>query len=158
MATQIVVRRNPTRAVSLMEPIYRPVSWLDEVEHMVNDVWETWTPVVYSRGTYPPIDMFERKNELVVRMELPGIRKEDIGVSLEGDNLIITAEKKPEEESKDFTFYACERCFGDYSRSVSLPFPVEADKTTATFENGLLEIRLPKAEEARSKHIDVKVI
>ena len=71
--------------------------------------------------------------------------------------LTIKAEKKQEEVVEETTYYARERSFGQYSRSISLPFHVDADKTSATFKNGLLEIRLPKAEESKSKHIEVKV-
>ena len=85
-----------------------------------------------------------------------GIKKEDIGISLEGGCLIIKAEKKQEEVVKEATYYSNKRCFGDYFRSVNLPFPVDAEKVSSTLENGLLEIRLPKAEEAKSKRIEVK--
>ena len=155
--TAVVVRTSPSRALTVTEPVYRPLSLFNEMERIASELWESPTPVSYRTGLYPPVDMFEHKDELVMRVELPGIRKEDIGVHLEGDILNITADKKPEEVSKDATYYASERCFGDYSRSVSLPFPVNTDKVTATFENGLLDIRLPKAEEAKGKKIEVKV-
>ncbi len=154
--TAITVRRNPSRTLTVVEPLYRPMSFLDEIERLASDVWESSTPVVYDH-MHPRLDMFEEKDDLVVRAELPGIKKEDIDVSLEGDCLNIKAEKKQEELSEESSYYTSERCFGDYSRSISLPFPVNGDKISATFENGLLEIRLPKAEEAKAKHIEIKV-
>ena len=81
----------------------------------------------------------------------------ELGISLEKDCLTVKAEKKQEEVPEGANFYSCERCFGDYSRSIPLPFRVDAERVSASFENGLLEIRLPKAEEARAKHIEVKV-
>ncbi len=153
----INVRRSPSRALTVMEPIYRPMSLLEDIGRFASDIWESWTPVVYGTHMHPRLDMFELKDELVMRAELPGIRKEDIDISLENGCLNIKAEKKQEEIPENATYYTCERCFGQYSRSVSLPFNVDADKISAIFENGMLEIRLPKAEEAKAKHIEVKV-
>lgn len=155
--TVITVRRTPNRALTMAEPFYRPMSLLDDIERFVSDVWDSGTPTDYSTYMRPRLDMYEEKDELVMRAELSGIRKEDISISFENGCLTIKAEKKQPEMSEDAAVYACERCFGTYSRSVSLPFPIEADKASATFENGLLEIRLPKAEEAKAKHIEVKV-
>lgn len=151
----ITVRRSPSRALTTMESVYRPMSLLDEIDRFANEVWES--PVICSTDMYPFLDMYEVKDELVMKAELPGIKKEDIDVSFEGDCLTIKAEKKQEEVPEDATLYSCERCSGTYSRTVSLPFPVNAEKVSATFENGLLEIRLPKAEEAKAKHIEIKV-
>jgi HSP20 family protein len=103
------------------------------------------------------MDMYEHKDELVMRVELPGVKKEDIDVSLEGDELTIGVEKKREEVAEEACYYCCERSFGHYSRTISLPFPVDADKISSTFENGLLAVKLPKAEAAKAKHIEVKV-
>ncbi len=150
----ITIRRSPNLALTCVEPT--SMSLLDEIERLASDIWESETPVVYTH-MHPRLDMFEEKDELVMRAELPGMRKEDIDISLENDCLSIKAEKKQEEVSENATYYSCERCFGTYSRSASLPFPVNGDKISATFENGLLEIRLPKAEEAKAKHIEVKV-
>ncbi|MDP2730958.1 MAG: Hsp20/alpha crystallin family protein [Dehalococcoidales bacterium] len=155
--TAITVRRSPSQALTVREPFYRPMSLLDEIERYAGDIWETWPPVVYRTHMHPRLNMFEEKDELVMRAELPGIHKEGIEISLESDCLTIKAEKKQEEVSEDATYYTCERCFGTYSRSVSLPFPIDGDRVSATFENGLLEIRLPKAEEAKARHIEVKV-
>jgi HSP20 family protein len=101
--------------------------------------------------------MYEEKDELVIRTELPGVRKEDLDISIKGDVLSLKAETKQEEVTKERGYYLCERSFGQYSRSVSLPFAVDTSKASATFENGLLEIRLSKAEEAKPKQIEVKV-
>ena len=152
----IIVRRSPNQALTVVEPFYRPMSLLDEIERFVSDVSESCAPVDYSTIIYPRLDIYREKGELIMRAELPGIRKEDIGITLEDGCLTIKAEKKPEKVSKDVTYYSCERCFGDYSRSVSLPFSVDVKKVSATFENGLLEIRVPKAEEVESKRIEIK--
>ena len=102
------------------------------------------------------LDAYEVKDEFIVKAELPGVHKENLDISLDGDMLRIEAQKKAEEETIE-TSYICERDFGRFYRTLSLPFPVDGSKVSASFENGVLEIRLPKAEEAKSKHIEVKV-
>ncbi|MBI2287602.1 MAG: Hsp20/alpha crystallin family protein [Chloroflexi bacterium] len=151
--TAITVRRNLNRPLTVMEPFY-PTSFLEDLERWVGDTWETYTPVDH---IHPRLDMYEGKDEMVVKAELPGITKEDIDISLEGDSLNIKAEKKQESLAEDTTYYSCERYYGQYFRTVTLPYPVDSEKVSSTFENGLLEIRLPKAEEAKAKHIEVKV-
>ncbi len=152
----ITVRTIPTRAL-MEEPLYYPMSLFDDIEGFVSDIWDTWTPAVYDSNVHPRLDMFEIKDELVTRVELPGLKKEDISVKLEDGRLSISAEKKGEKLSEDATYYTSERYFGQYSRTLSLPFPVDSEKISATFENGLLEIRMPKAEEAKAKQIEIKV-
>jgi HSP20 family protein len=152
-----IVRRSPTRALRAWEPFYRPSNLLDEIERMAGEMWGAWRPYTYHTHPTPRMDMYEDKEGLVIKAELPGISKADIDISLEGDILTLKAEKKEEKVAEDTNYYCCERGFGQYSRSVSLPYPVDAEKISATFKNGLLEIRLPKTEEVKGKHIEVKV-
>lgn len=151
-----IMRRSPTMALRMMEPFYRS-SLLDEFDTLARDMWDSWRPVTFSTSFTPRMDMYEDKEGLVVKAEFPGVKKGDLDISLEGDKLTIKAEKKQEKAAEDAEFYTCERHFGQYSRSMSLPFHTDAEQISATFKNGLLEIRLPKAEEAKSKHIEVKV-
>ena len=152
-----IIRISPTRAMTVVEPFYRPMSFLDEFETLARELWDSW-PVGGFRTSFTfGLDMYEEKDELVVKAELPGIKKEHLDISLEGGILAIKAEKEPEAVAEEAAYYHCERSFGQYYRSVSLPFHVDADRVSATFENGLLEIRLPKAAEAKSRHIEVKV-
>jgi HSP20 family protein len=130
--------------------VIRRPSLLDEFEGM----WGTWEP--WTDGHYMRLDVQEIGDELVVKAELPGVTKEGFSVTVDGDVLRIEAEKKAEEEVKEHTYYLCERHFGKFSRALSLPFPVDAGKASATLENGILHIRLPKAEEAKSKRIEIK--
>ena len=130
--------------------VIRRPSLLDEFEGL----WGTWEP--WTDGHYMRLDVQEAGDELVVKAELPGGDKEGFGITVEGDVLRIEAEKKAEKEVKEHTYYLCERHFGKFSRTLSLPFPVDAGKASATLENGVLEIRLPKAEEAKSKRIEIK--
>ena len=105
----------------------------------------------------PALDMFEDKDNLYVRAELPGMKKEDIDLSLHDGSLSISGERKSEEKSKDTEVYRAERFFGRFQRTVSLPTAVATDKVKAQYTDGVLLVTLPKAEEAKPKHIDVNV-
>jgi HSP20 family protein len=126
---------------------------LDDFESMAREFWGSWDGGILEAA--PGMDAYELKDEFVIKAELPGVVKEGLALNIDGDTLRIEAEKK-EEEVKDATYYAKERHFGQYSRLITLPFPVDAEKASAVFEHGVLEIRLPKAEEAKSKRIEVK--
>ncbi len=154
-----IVRRNPSRALTVVEPGYtyfRPLSIVDEVEMLARDFWDTWEPFTSSTEGLP-LDMYEYKDELVMNVELPGFNREDIDISLEGNLLTIKAEKQQADVPEDATHYFCELCYGSYSRSVSLPFPVDATKISTSLDNGVLTIKLSKAAEAKAKHIEIKV-
>jgi HSP20 family protein len=153
----IIIRRNPTRALALMEPFSSPMSLLDEIERLSREMWDSWQPMSALTSLVPSLDMYQDKDKLVIKTELPGVKKKDLDIGLEGDRLTIKAEKKQEKVDKKSTYYSRERSFGHYSRTVQLPAHVDTEKVSATFKKGLLEIRLPKAEEAKSQHIEIKV-
>jgi len=120
-------------------------------------VWRRWRPVIETRGWAPAVDMFDKEDKLVVRAELPGVKKEDIDVSIVGDTLTIRGERKVEEEVKDEDYYCCERAYGSFYRAISLPTDVETSKVEARYKDGVLEVTLPKAKEAKPEKIEVKV-
>jgi HSP20 family protein len=103
------------------------------------------------------LDVHETKDELVIKADLPGIVKDDLHITLEDGTLRIEAEKKEEKTEDGTTWYLKERCFGKYSRLIEMPFRVASEKISATLDKGVLEIKLPKAEEAKPKQIEVKV-
>jgi HSP20 family protein len=152
-----IIRRTPERALTLVSPLYRPARLMEELETMAREMWNTWSPAPFHGGLLQSMDVYREKDDLVVKAELPGTRKKDLDISLEDDVLTIKAEKKQEEVNEDTTYYSSERHFGQFVRSMTLPFHVDEEKITATFKNGLLEIRLPRAEETKSKHIDITV-
>ena len=108
-------------------------------------------------GWIPALDVFEDKDNFVVKAELPGMKKEDITVSLHDGSLSISGERKSEDKYEDAEVYRSERFFGRFQRSVSLPTPVAADKIKAQYKDGILSVILPKTEEAKPKKIDVNV-
>lgn len=100
----------------------------------------------------PSIDMYVDGNELVLKADLPGVRKEDIGIDITGTMLTISGERKREETIKDnCCYYRFERSEGVFSRRFELPEEIDTDKVKTHFENGVLELRIPKTEEAASK-------
>lgn len=140
----------------------------EEMERMMDEMmrWplRPWRrPLIWWRiptqevGWSPPVEMYEKTDRFVVRAELPGMKKEDIDISLVGDTLTISGERKPEADIKDEEYLRCELCYGKFSRSITLPSAVDANKVEATYENGILLITLPKAEEAKPKKIELKV-
>jgi HSP20 family protein len=105
----------------------------------------------------PPCDIYETDREIVVKAELPGLKKEDVLVSVENNVLTIRGERKFAEEVKRENFHRVERSYGEFLRSFTLPAYVDANKTLAEFKDGLLTVTLPKREEAKPKQIEVKV-
>ena len=102
------------------------------------------------------VDMYETDDEVVVKASLPGVKPEEIDISITGNTLTIKGETKAEEEVKEKNYIRRERRYGAFSRSLALPTEVEADKAEAVFENGVLTLILPKAEEVKPKSIKVK--
>jgi HSP20 family protein len=102
------------------------------------------------------VDMYETDEEVVVKTATPGVKPEDIDVSISGDVLTIRGETKAEKKVEKANYIRQERRYGAFSRSLTLPSTVVADKATAEFENGVLILTLPKAEEVKPKTIQVK--
>ncbi len=105
----------------------------------------------------PSIDVYDSDNELMVKADIPGLKKEDIDVSIEDDILTIKGEKKRENEVREENCFRSERFYGSFNRSIELPSKVEWDKATATYKDGVLELKLPKKDEAKIKRISVNV-
>ena len=108
-------------------------------------------------GWTPSIDVSETKDNVVVRAELPGMKREEIELTLHEGTLSISGERKTENKYEDSEIHRSERFFGRFQRSIGLPSPVNADKVKAQYQDGVLTITLPKTEEAKPKQIDVNV-
>jgi HSP20 family protein len=105
----------------------------------------------------PPVDIEETPEEFVLRADLPGVSQKDVKVSLRGDSLTLRGERKAEREQTEGNWRRSERVHGVFERSFTLGAPVRSDKAKATYRDGVLEIRVPKAEEARLREIEVQV-
>ena len=111
----------------------------------------------FLNGWLPTVDLYDDHDLLVLKAELPGMKKEDIDISLHGDVLTLSGERKEEEPLNKAETYRAERFLGRFQRSLTLPFAVDTRKVQASYKDGILTITLPKAEEAKPKQIEVKV-
>ena len=105
----------------------------------------------------PSLDVFEEKDDIVVKADLPGMNKDEIEVTVTENVVTIKGEKKKEEEVKEKDYYRRERSYGSFVRSVELPSEVKSDQIKANFKDGVLEVRMPKTEEAKKKSVSVKI-
>jgi HSP20 family protein len=105
----------------------------------------------------PAVDVYDDKNELVAKVELPGLEKDDIEVNITDQALTVRGERKKEEEVKEDDYYRSERSYGSFSRTVELPTDLAVDKARASFKNGLLEVRIPRTEEAKKKETKISI-
>ncbi len=113
-------------------------------------------PATANRWT-PTTDVLETKDALIVRAELPGINEKDVTVELQNGVLTIAGERKLEEETKDKNYHRLERTYRKFTRSFTLPTNVQPDEIKATFTDGLLELSIPKKEEAKPKKITLDI-
>ncbi len=104
----------------------------------------------------PAVDVKERKNDVVVKAELPEVDAKDVDITVDGDILTIKGERKTEDEKEDENYYYAERSYGSFARSIRLPGAVDEAKTKANYKNGLLTITLPKKAEEKSKRVKVE--
>jgi HSP20 family protein len=105
----------------------------------------------------PAVDVQETEKEYLVKADLPDVRKEDVKVGIEDGVLTLEGERKQEKEEKGKKFHRVERVYGKFVRRLALPMEVDAQKVAAEFKDGVLNVRLPKAESAKPRAIDVKV-
>lgn len=154
------------KAVAPWRPFMDLTRWESEMDRMMEDFFgrrvRPWRPDRWFRGDElavraPAVDLFEEKDDIVIKAELPGLEKENIEVNLTDNILTIKGEKKRAEEVKEENYYRCGRAYGSFLRNIELPKAVHADKVKASFKNGILEVRVAKTEEAKSKEIKVKV-
>jgi len=105
----------------------------------------------------PSVDIFEEGDDVIVKAELPGMSKEDIHVTLTEDTLTVSGEKKKEERVEKKDYHRLERSYGSFRRSFTLPGEVQNEKAAARFKDGVLEIRVPKSEEAKKKEKKIMI-
>jgi HSP20 family protein len=110
-----------------------------------------------ARRWVPAMDLVETEDHFVLRADLPGLSESDVDLSLEENVLTLTGERKIEHESRGEGFYRLERSAGAFSRSLTLPKGVDGDAITATFDKGVLEVRIPKPEERRPRKLQITV-
>ena len=129
-----------------------------EMEQLFDDFFQRrfFAPSFMPRFKFPEltsvsasVDMFEDGNDLVIKADLPGIKKEEISVDFTDDIITISGEKKSEEKTERKDYYRVERSYGSFVRKLRLPVEIQVDKTNASFRDGVLEIRMPKTESKK---------
>jgi len=138
-----------------LEPYREPLSIREMMDRFFNE-HVMGTRLWGNGASLPTVDMYQTDDEVVVKATLPGVKPDDIAISVTGDVLTRRGSSTEETERKDATYYLRERSHGEFSRSLPLPAPLIADKAKAEFENGVLTLTLPKAEEVKPKTITVK--
>jgi HSP20 family protein len=136
---------------------WRPFRDMEEWERRFDALFRgwMWRPGAEETGWMPAVDVIEKDDKFLVKAELPGMKEEDIDVSVVGDTLTIKGEKKSESEVKEENYYRSERAYGSFYRSIPLPSTVDADKIEANYEDGVLEVTIPKMPEVKPKKIAV---
>lgn len=141
-----ITRRTPRDYWSPLTRLHDHINQVFNTAMDVPDLFEGWNP---------SIDIEERADQLVVRAELPGIKKEDVNVSLEQNQLILSGEKKCEDTASESNKHRSECYYGRFYRSVSLPNEVDPEKVQAQFRDGILTVTLPKSESSKPKRIEI---
>lgn len=133
-----------------------------EMEYLQREMNRLFSTVSRDIGSsiapaYPAMNIWANKDGAIITAELPGIEPDDIEITVEGDNLMLSGERKPEEMAEGDVYHRRERGCGKFSRSIQLPFSVEADKVDASFKNGVLSIKAPRPEQEKPRKISIKV-
>jgi HSP20 family protein len=144
------------KKMRIWEPLSELVSMRDDMDRLFNTFFGT-KPQTMEDMWRPAIDIEENNGNLLVRAEVPGMKKEDIKVAVKDNVLTISGERKKENETKNKTFHRIERSYGKFSRMIRLPAEVDADKVKASYKEGVLHVTLPTPEEMKPKQIEVKV-
>ena len=133
-----------------------PTPWreVDRLQREMNRLFEDYDPS--TQPVFPAINLWTNENTAFITAELPGLESDDIKLSVLDQNVVLEGSRKPEVPSEGETYHRQERGFGNFKRSIQMPFPLNADKVVAKFENGILTISLPRAEEDKPKRITIK--
>jgi HSP20 family protein len=139
---------------------WEPVRELDSLQSEMNRLFDGFFGNRAPNGAparrwIPAMDLVEEQDQFVLRADLPGLSEDDVEIEIKDSVLTISGERKAEETREGEGYYRVERAFGHFSRSLSLPEGVAADQVTANFDNGVLEVRVPKPEERKSQRVQI---
>jgi HSP20 family protein len=142
-----LVRKTRTPGLGLLQ---------DQMNDLFSRFFEDWPMSTAGREGWMPIDVAEQDDQFTVKAELPGLKNDEIDISVQDNTLVISGEKKFEREDEKDNYYHVERRYGSFRRAVSLPASVDANKVEASYRDGVLSITLPKSEQSKAKRITVK--
>jgi HSP20 family protein len=138
------------------EPLRELGSLQNEMNRLFNTVFDA---PAGNGGTLrrwmPAMDLVETDDHFVLRADLPGLSEDDINIELEDGTLTVSGERKAEHESKNEGYYRVERAFGSFSRSLTLPQGIDPEAVSASFDRGVLEVRVPKPEQRKPRRIEI---
>jgi len=138
------------------EPAREMMTLREAMDRLFDDAFTRPLSLAGNNWSVPAVDMYQTDNEVVVKAALPGIKADEVQINITGEVLTLKGEVKQKEEVKEKAYHLREQRWGMFERSIILPTDVVADKAKADFENGILTITLPKAEQAKPKTITVK--
>ena len=140
------------------EPMREMATLRDTMDRLFDDAFtRSWGLPDGGRGMgMPAVDMYQTDEDVVVKVAMPGMKSDDVQISITGDTLSIKGETREESNSKEKAYHIREQRWGSFERTLSLPTAVKSDKATAEFENGVLTVTLPKADVVKPKVITVK--
>jgi len=144
----VIMRRGPFRDLTSIQ---------EEMNKLFDDIFRRTTMPAEGRILSPAIDLSETDDEYRVKVDLPGISKDDMSISIVGNSIVIKGEKKQEKKEEKENYHYIERSYGSFKRVIDLPVDIDADKILAEFENGVLDIKVPKSEKVKPREIEVKV-
>ena len=136
-----------------MALLMRPEPFSQEVNRLFNTLFDAGEA---TQRWIPAMDLMEREDHFVLRADLPGLTEDDVSIEIQDGTLTVSGERKEEHESRERGWYRLERQFGSFSRSLTLPEGVDADGVSAEFQNGVLEVRIPKPEERKPRRVQIR--
>lgn len=135
---------------------WEPFDSLNLIDNLFEDTWRQAQPTA-AAVWYPPVDILESKDSYLIRAELPGMKQEDFNLELNDGTLTLSGERKVEKPAEGAAYHRSERPAGKFSRSFHLPQTVAQEGIKATYRDGILEVHVPKAEEAKPRKITVNM-
>ncbi|MDW8066104.1 MAG: Hsp20/alpha crystallin family protein [Aquificaceae bacterium] len=136
--------------------LWSPFAEIERIRREFDRLFEELMPKEEIERVFAPaVDVYETDKEVVIKAELPGVKKENVEVSIRDNSLHIRGEKKEEKEEKTETYHRVERVYGKFERVIPLPVDVKVEEAKAEFKDGILEVRIPKAEGAKEKKIEI---
>jgi HSP20 family protein len=136
------------------EPMREMMTLREAMDRLFDDAFTR--PISVNSLGAPAIDLYQTDDDVVVKAALPGLKTEDVQISITGDVLTLKGEFKQDKEIKEATYHIKEQRYGSFERNIMLPADVQSDKTKAEFENGILTVTLPKAEQVKPRTITIK--
>jgi len=143
---------------------WEPVRELTSLQNEMNRLFNTFfdPPATAGNGStlrrwIPAMDLVETDEHFVLKADLPGLSEEDVNIEVEDNVLTISGERKAEQEEKKEGYFRVERAYGSFRRSLTLPEGVDSDAVQASFDRGVLEVRIPKPEERKPRRVSIKV-